>query len=371
MISQLKTLSVRMVAGANIATIFFMFLVGYSDRLHPAEHPMLSNVGLVFPFFLLLNIGFLIFWLVFKWRWSVIPIVGFLLCFSPTRAYFPLNVSRNVPDDAIKFISYNVYHFATSDSTLYPNDGEAVRSNPIIEYLVAQNADIVCLQEAGTSKQNIVDERDSVLASVYQYSDSVMVCKSGEVLFIYSKFPILKKKRIDLDDKGYFCAVFWLKIGRDTVMVINNHLQGTGLTPDERNDFGEMVSNKKVNDSTELKTLKMIQHLDSASVKRASQIDCLAQFVRENAGKSILLCGDFNDHPISYARRTIANELEDCYVESGNGAGISYNSHSLYVRIDHLFCSKDWTPYNCKLDKSIAYSDHYPLVCWLKKRSKP
>ncbi|MBR5440760.1 MAG: AP endonuclease, partial [Prevotella sp.] len=74
MFKKLKNFTRNMVAGANIATIVLMLLVGYSDRLNPVDFPRLSNIGLTFPLFLIINFGFLVFWLIFKKRWSLIPI---------------------------------------------------------------------------------------------------------------------------------------------------------------------------------------------------------------------------------------------------------------------------------------------------------
>jgi hypothetical protein len=49
MIKQLKSFTLNMVAGANIATIILLVLAGYSDRLTPVEHPILSCMGMTFP----------------------------------------------------------------------------------------------------------------------------------------------------------------------------------------------------------------------------------------------------------------------------------------------------------------------------------
>ena len=46
MFKQLRQFSIRMIAGANIATIIILFLIGFSDYLHPERFAMLSNVGL-------------------------------------------------------------------------------------------------------------------------------------------------------------------------------------------------------------------------------------------------------------------------------------------------------------------------------------
>lgn len=31
-----------------------------------------------------------------------------------------------------------------------------------------------------------------------------------------------------------------------------------------------------------------------------------------------------------------------------------------------MMCSDDWEPYECKIDRKISSSDHYPIVCYLK-----
>ena len=74
MIRQLQQFTVRMIAGANVASILVMLLVGYSDRLRPEDFPSLSNVGLLFPVFLFINLCFLFFWLIFKVRYALIPL---------------------------------------------------------------------------------------------------------------------------------------------------------------------------------------------------------------------------------------------------------------------------------------------------------
>ena len=52
MIKQLKTLTVNIFAGANVATVLLMLASGYSDRVSPVSYPLFSNLGMVFPVFL-------------------------------------------------------------------------------------------------------------------------------------------------------------------------------------------------------------------------------------------------------------------------------------------------------------------------------
>ena len=127
------------------------------------------------------------------------------------------------------------------------------------------------------------------------------------------------------------------------------------------------MDNKNIFDKVKILLRKMAK----AAKKRAPQIEAISQFLDEYPGKSAIVCGDFNDTPISYTHHTISKHLTDCFVASGNGLGFTYMRNGMHARIDYIFCSKDWQPYGCMVDKSVSISDHYPVVCWLKKRGKP
>ena len=108
MIKQLKKWTVQMTTGANVATVIVMLLVGFSDHINPADHPLVSTIGMAFPILLIINMAFLLFWLIFKWTRAWIPVVGYVLAYVPISIYMPLNVSSSPPDDALKLVSYNV-----------------------------------------------------------------------------------------------------------------------------------------------------------------------------------------------------------------------------------------------------------------------
>lgn len=362
MLKQLRQFTVRMIAGANIATIVIMLLVGYSDRLNPEDFATLSNMGLLFPIFLLANFVFLVFWLLFKVRYALIPFVGFLLCYSPIRTYIPINIAREAPEGAIKILSYNTWAFAEGK-----NDEDGL--NPIIKYIKQQDADIVCLQEVGYGGDT-ANQLDSLLYPMYAYRDTTHHPNGGDVVGILSKYPILSKERIPYKSVGNLSVAYQLQVGKEKVLLVNNHLETTGLTLEERAQFKELIKGKLETDTAEQTSKTLVTKLAESTKKRASQAEAVARYVRQHRGMSTILCGDFNDGPISYAHRTIAQGLTDCYVASGNGPGISYHHAGFFVRIDNIMCSDDWIPYGCQIDRKISASDHYPILCYLKKRKK-
>ena len=114
----------------------------------------------------------------------------------------------------------------------------------------------------------------------------------------------------------------------------------------------------------------LISRLAEAAVIRQPEALAVAAYIRMHEGMPMIVCGDFNDNPLSYARRVVANGLTDCFVTTGLGLGWTFNKSGMYVRIDNIFCSQHWEPYRCHVDRKNDASDHYPVVCWLKKRLK-
>ena len=164
----LQDFTVRLIAGANIATIVCMLLIGFSDRINPVSHPLLANIGLFFPVFLAINVGFLFFWLVVRKRMVIIPVVGLILAFVPVRTYTPLNMPEEAPKGSLKVMSYNVFNFSTWTSPDEPC--------PILDYVEAQRPDILCFQEfsSGGWKKERVMERLGKLYSYHRISDRVL-----------------------------------------------------------------------------------------------------------------------------------------------------------------------------------------------------
>lgn len=357
MIRQIKDFTVKMVACANVAVVIMMFLVGFADYVNPERFPLLSTAGLMFPFFLIVNLAFLVFWAVFKLRMAVIPILGYLACYVPISIYMPVNMRLDAPKDCIKVMTWNVQ--AYSGEPRYDDAFEM-----IYDYIKKRNADIVCLQEdAGIS----YDSR-ARLDSLYAYSDTCMVSndKGTNSAGIYSRYPIVRREKIDYASEGNLSVAYYLKKQRDTLLVIVNHFETTHLSRSDRKKYKEMMKGNLGKDTMREESKRLLHTLAESNKLRAPQARAVHEYVESHRQYPVILCGDFNDNPISYTRRIVAQGLTDCYVESGRGVGLSYNQKGFFVRIDNIMCSDHFEPYNCYVDDKIDASDHYPMICWLK-----
>ena len=257
MIKQLKTFTVNVVAGANVATVLLMLASGYADRINPISHPMLSNLGMLFPFFLIANLLFIFFWLTFKWKKVWIPIIGYALVYYPLTIYMPIHSEQEVPDGTIKVISYNVCQYGGNFK--YEQGFDTVYN-----YLKRQDADIVCLQEDVDTWRRFVFHRYS---KIYPYNDTIYFTKNGtpNCAGIHSKYPILKRERIYYPSDANGSVAYYLKIGNDTVLVINNHLETTHLSSEDRSRYKEMIKGKMERNDAKEESMLLLEKLGKAS----------------------------------------------------------------------------------------------------------
>ncbi len=357
MIKGLRNIIFTIIAALNIMAVLAMIAVGYSPYIDPIDYPFLSSLGLTFPITLATCLAFMAFWVFFWFRMIIISILGFIAVCLPIRTYLPLNLPESPPEGAIKVMSFNIKHY-------YGMDGSESSYDKMLEYLKHESPDIFCTQEDVPEYRNKLKDVKSLFPHC-----SISVTETKEHTMgncIYSKYPIIRSERIEFASDGNTSVAFYLKIGSDTVLVVNNHLESTHLSPDQRQAYKDILRGEIEGDTAKSETKKLFRQLADATRMRAPQADAVAEYVRNHSHYPTIVCGDFNDSPISYTHRIIAEQLTDCFVATGNGLGISYNQGGFFVRIDNIMCSDHFTPYGCVVDNDAKLSDHYPIYCWLK-----
>ena len=361
MLFKLKAIFLNVCLGASAAIGLLMVVVGYSDRIHPESHPTLACAGMIFPLLLAANVVALLLWVLFKWRKAWIQLAALLLAFPAIRVYLPLHLQGEPPEGSIKIISYNVACYGVKDHCDNPVDS-------IRRYLEQQDADIVCLQEDAPRRA----ANSICFEELYPYNDTVHVNRPGSpyinAIGVHTRYPILRKERLGYDAEANGSAAFYLLIDGDTVIVVNNHLESTHLTDNDRKEYTDIIYGDVDRRSASAGTRKLLGKVSAAMVKRSHQAELVHDYIVSHSQYPLIVCGDFNDTPISYVRRTVAKGLVDCYVESGCGLGFSYNRKGFFFRIDQLMCSHHFKPYNTYVDSHVAASDHYPVVGWLKRQ---
>jgi endonuclease/exonuclease/phosphatase family metal-dependent hydrolase len=108
----------------------------------------------------------------------------------------------------------------------------------------------------------------------------------------------------------------------------------------------------------------IISKIKLGVLKRASQ----ANFIKDELNHSpypVIVCGDFNDVPVSYAYETIGKGLRNAFVERGSGISRTFSSISPTLRIDNIFTDKQFKIMQFIRIKNLL-SDHFPIIADVK-----
>ena len=352
----------------NIVLLVLLLLSAYSYWISPEQIVWFSFLGMGFPIVLLANILFFIGWLIFfQWRKAFIGIACIVLCWSSIKAYFPLHFTTDtLPDDCIKILTYNVmgFHHSNPHSKKMPN--------PVLQYVIDCEADIVCIQEHRSYENSRLLSPDDVkkALNMYPYNHFHRIETADPSLgiygmSIYSKYPIISIQKIKFPNTTYNGAFkVELDIHGKKTSLINCHLETNNFSDEERQQYAEMI--KSPNSQTiDAMAEKAVKKLKPAFKSRAEQVDIIAKIIKEDTNPYIIVCGDFNDTPISYTRNKIKGNLKDAFAETGCGLGITYNRNRFYFRIDYILHTKNIESFNCSVG-ALKDSDHYPVYTWLR-----
>ncbi len=357
----LKRILIQLAMGANVMAALLLFVCGLSSGVNPAVHPRMALFGLGFPLLLLLNISFVFFWLIFSAHRVWLSFAGMLLSFSYIYDYCPLNIFSKRPVGTLKLLTYNTEflgHGEKDDEGRYP----------MLDYLVASDADIICLQEAGAVQKHLTAYIDSMMKSV-GYHIRRLNDGEKESQLVYSRLPILSARRIAYESSTNGSVAVELLYEGDTVLLVNNHLESYKLTRADKLKYKELIKDPE-NGCAEVNSRELVRKMAGASRLRGPQVDSVLHYVENSGCKSVIVCGDFNDPPNSYSCHRMSSCMQSAFRQSGCGLGLSYNQRGFYFRIDHIFVSDDWGTFETHVDKTATWSDHYPMITYLKKHKK-
>jgi len=173
-----------------------------------------------------------------------------------------------------------------------------------------------------------------------------------------TSYPIVNMFEIRFESSGNMAIYTDVLIGNDTIRVFNVHLQSYGIDPDRYS----IVDTPGLDEKKDIKEVKdMAGKLKRAFQMRATQVWKIRNQI-DNSPYPVIICGDFNDTPMSYAYQTLRKNLKDAFITSGKGVGRTYVGKLPSFRIDNIFYSNNFQSYNFKT-YDFKMSDHLPISC--------
>lgn len=356
----------------NLSAIASMLLILAGTIVNPNAFIFPAYFSLAQPIIIVANIFFILFWLLARKWYFILSFSVLLLSATQIKDSFPVHFSSQsktkVDTSSEKSIHILTYNMMMSGKLVKHTHSHP---NKVIQYILDKDADIVCLQEFMVSKKKqYLTHADMLhIFSNYPYKHISYIRQYGSRLngiATLSKYPIITQKRIKYKSEANLSICSDILVSGETIRVINNHLESNRITENDKSMPYKLKSNFDAENLKDL-TWHFSRKLGNAYRLRANQADAVAKEI-EHSPHHVLLCGDFNDVPGSYAYTKVKGDLKDVFSETGTGFGWTFYQRFYGFRIDYIFYdSLAFRPLSFHSDK-VTYSDHYPVFCTMQLR---
>lgn len=339
----------RLLRWANVILIFFTFFAYLAPYVSPVSFWPLAFFGLIYPWLLLFNLLFIAVWAALR-RWYFLFSLGcILLGWNHFRSIVGLSLSTAPINEAraisvISFNAHNLENFRIRRQFAMNEDLAAIFDKG--------DASIVCFQEFYIYG-DLTDDYIHYLTKEKGLINHTW--KRRQELATFTSFPILQTETKQFNNANGYQFVD-VNVKGTRVRVFNIHLQSNSVSSAAE----RLAANADIQEKeTWLEIRGMMGRFKRAVQKRATQAEEVAAQIAKSP-YPVIVCGDFNDIPQSYAYRTIVERMNDAFRKRGSGLGFTYIGRIPALRIDYILTSKHWRILNFDMRRT-SFSDHRAL----------
>ncbi len=357
---------------ATIICLSSLVLAYLCPFIHPKTFWPLPFFGLAYPIIFLFALLFLIIWTIAKSKWALVVLFVILVggklhfrmvSFGSDPEILPSN------ELSLHVMSYNVRLFDLYQWTMsekYEN------RDAIFKYIQTENPDVICFQEFyHQDKPTNFSTRDELrkLLKIKDYHERYSHKLKGRQNFgvaMLSKYPMIAKGDVVFKDENHnddnYCIYADIVKNKDTFRIYNVHLQSIKFKKDDYAVFGEVREHAEFKKSN---VRLMLDKLRIAFPKRAEQALTIVEHIKTSP-YPVIICGDFNDTPLSYTYNQFNQKMIDAFRNCASGIGATYSGRVPAGRIDYIFHSQNLQSAQFKIQEEI-HSDHRAISCRIYK----
>lgn len=344
------------------AGVALALLISYlAPVVDPRTVWVIAFFGLAYPPLLLLNVLFIIYWLILRSKLALVSVVTILVGFNVLLNNIGFSFSGNNHQanaaGSIRFMTYNVHSFRP-----YGDKPDQSTKHEILRILADEKPDVIGFQEFYSRKKGqyaILDSVKDILNTPHLYFEEIQKSEKESIgMAIFSRLPVVAKGIIALADRGSSnqCLYVDIKKSNQIIRFYSVHLQSISFEPQDYRYLDTVTQKGKADLSS---TRRLVSKLKLAFLKRAEQVFK----IKEHAAKCpypYIISGDFNDTPTSFAVSQMAKGIQNTFRQKGFGLGRTYNGDFPNYQIDYIMASRQFNvlSYNIVQKK---LSDHYPV----------
>ena len=352
--------------GLNLLFVLMLLISYLAPYVSPARFWPLAFFGLAYPVLLAVNLLFVILWLLLWKRYIWISLIAVAIGISHVLSFmqFHLRDTGAAPGSALKVLSFNVHN-------LY---GVTQKQNPeivsrVFDFLIRQHPDILALQEldiknADTTVLTRIASATRARNIFYRNYYETREQKRINALAIFSRFPIIRNGYFRLNERAVFGIFTDVVIRGDTFRVFSLHLESYHFGRQDYSFYEQLTEKETEQFKLGEGSMKIFAKLRKAFVIRAQQAEVVKRSIEESP-YPVIVCGDFNDTPVSYTYHELTGTLDDSFKKAGKGLfGNTFAGNFPSFRIDYILFNRTFRAYDYQ-KYQVELSDHYPVSVML------
>lgn len=347
----------------NFVVSVVLIILYAAGRIPPSEKYNLWLTSFIIPVALAANAILLVVAIAMRKKSSLYYVLALIIGSNylvSTIGFKYLFKSSDPSDFTFSVLSFNVGANLQRHET--PSENNETATSSLTEWIFNNDADVQCYQEfidrRGKSGFDLLNRLKGKGYQSYFSFDSVSSNRYGLVLgtLITTKYHIINSGDVLASENGFNRISYVdLLIRKDTIRIINVHMESMGLKPFHPANASGFESRKE-------NTRILLAKLKEGVFERSEQVKVLASFV-EASPYPVVCAGDFNDLPYSYAYQFLRKRLKNTFEQAGKGFGFTYNGNTLRVlRIDNQFHSAGLSAVEFITQNEVQLSDHFPLL---------
>lgn len=344
----------RVIFTFNLISIIALLGAYLAPYISPESLWQIAFLGIAFPFVFILNFLFVIYWIFQLDLRLLFSLCALILGYPQLKNHIQFSAIKTEKKKSdLTVLSFNAHSFGLFDDRKY-------NLHPFYNLVKEIDADVMCFQEfnsSGLPEESLVSGKTFIKNNITQYKyfiNDELLPFTGYSLCIYSKYPIVKSgfaERINrFDNVSIYADIIFHS---DTIRVINTHLKSIAFDEKDYDTY------EKVDGPGQIHWYefgRMVLKLKNGFIKRSKQVNVLREKINESP-YPVILCGDFNDTPNSYAYKALKGDLNDAFVKAGSGLSRTYVGRMPSFRIDYIFGDKKYFISNYK-PYQLKFSDH-------------
>ena len=324
--------------------------------VNPNDFIWTTVFGLAFWEILIYNVVVFLL-LLLMWSNKIwISVVALLIAIPGISKSFSIG-SKSKAENSIRVMSYNVHDFRHVDGVTEKEQF----ANQVMAMVREQAPDILCCQEfsqfkSGVSRPQCIEDFAKEAGFQYIYFNR-KTNYGGNVIF--SKYPLTKVAEDSGFGKGntYGVMVSVDAGEKGKFHVANVHLLSYMITDSEI----DVLTNASERQNLDTIGKTVLHKLSFAFQKRSEELQTVLNGMPP-VGGPIIICGDFNEPPLSYNYRQMQKAgFVDTFTKVGFGIKPTYAGKLPLLRIDYVWANDGVKPLAFDRYKYKA-SDHYPIM---------